>query len=51
MDRGAQPTQRYNIATLKDTWKQKEFKVTLSNKFQVLEELLEEGTMSRSGRT
>ncbi|KAH3843400.1 hypothetical protein DPMN_116916 [Dreissena polymorpha] len=30
-----EPSQRqwYNTATLKDTWKQEEFKVTLSNKF------------------
>ena len=44
---GPNQRQRYNTATLKDTWKQEEFKVTLSNKFQVLEELLEEGTIEQ----
>ncbi|XP_052280960.1 uncharacterized protein LOC127878474 [Dreissena polymorpha] len=34
-------------ATLKDTWKQEEFKLTLSNKFQVLKELLEEETIEQ----
>ena len=44
---GPNQRQRYNTATLKDTWKQEEFKVTLSNKFHVLEELLEEGTIEQ----
>ena len=44
---GPNQRQRYNTATLKDTWKQEEFKVTLSNTFQVLEELLEEGPIEQ----
>jgi len=47
LDRGPSKRKQYNTATLKDTWKQEEFKVTLSNKFQVLEELLEEGTIEQ----
>ncbi|KAH3781381.1 hypothetical protein DPMN_159208 [Dreissena polymorpha] len=44
-DRGPSQRQRYNTATLKDTWEQEEFKVTRSNKFQVLKELLEQETI------
>ena len=39
--------QQYNTASLKDNKKKEEFKVTLSNKFQVLEELLEEETIEQ----
>uniref|UniRef100_A0AAV2J1Z3 Reverse transcriptase domain-containing protein n=1 Tax=Knipowitschia caucasica TaxID=637954 RepID=A0AAV2J1Z3_KNICA len=41
---GLSQRQRYNTAALKDTRKQEEFKVTLSNKFQALGELLGEET-------
>ena len=36
---------RYNTSLLKDKVKQEEFKITLSNKFQVLHELLEDDTI------
>jgi hypothetical protein len=42
---GASQRQRYNTITLKDNKKKEEFKVTLTNKFQVIEELLEEETI------
>ncbi|XP_052268466.1 uncharacterized protein LOC127869846 [Dreissena polymorpha] len=44
------PGQRYNTATvtLKDTTTQEEFKADLSNKLQVLEELLEEETIEQN---
>ncbi|KAH3752576.1 hypothetical protein DPMN_187197 [Dreissena polymorpha] len=43
------PSQRkcYKTAMLKDNWNQEEFKVIFSNKFQVLEELLQEETMEQ----
>ncbi|KAK7107318.1 hypothetical protein V1264_015265 [Littorina saxatilis] len=44
---GSSQRQRYNTTALKDNKKQEEFKITLSNKFQVLEELLEEETIEQ----
>ncbi|KAH3796735.1 hypothetical protein DPMN_150305 [Dreissena polymorpha] len=45
LDRGGPANANVQHAALKDTWKQGECKVTHSNKFQVLEELLEEETI------
>nr|KAG5702940.1 hypothetical protein BaRGS_034713 [Batillaria attramentaria] len=42
--------QRYNTTLLKGTTKLQEFQIILSNKFQVLQELLEEETKMRRGR-
>ncbi|KAH3720288.1 hypothetical protein DPMN_063185 [Dreissena polymorpha] len=40
----------YNNATLQDPWMQKEFKVTLATKFNVIEEWLEEEKKKRNNR-
>ena len=44
---GTNQRQRYNTTLLKDPTKLEEFKISLSNKFQVLHELLEEETINR----
>ena len=45
LDREDKPNMRYYTFVLNDTNKREEFNITLSNKFQVLQELMEEETI------
>ena len=45
LDREDKPSMRYYTSVLNDTNKREEFSITLSNKFQALQELMEEETI------
>ena len=45
LDREDKPNMRYYTFVLNDTNKREEFNITLSNKFQALQELMEEETV------
>ena len=45
LDREDKPNMRYYTFVLNDTNKREEFNITLSNKFQALQELMEEETI------